>query len=340
MRPPLGDAVAAAVEAMSQLAETRAGRACANAAVADLRRRFAGVRFRLLAEREAYGRREHFELLVDAEGPVVALRVVDAGDGIPFVIRRAYRPPESCILTVNGHDLQLADAVALMMAGGDEALRDRFVDYLLVGEAASELGVADYTPSASELRLAVDALRRTGGLADEEAFAGWLRARGMERADLERRLADQLRFARLKLLVVGDDATRRFYDADPELLDEVWVESYRFATRTAADDFAAHAGGRATLDERVAVAAEQHGFVGHELLRRRLIDVPQLRARDERSFAPPTHDRSDWSVARISRRCTATWNAATQLFVRERLFAAWLQARRAGADVQWRWGAT
>ncbi|MEU6412580.1 TIGR04500 family putative peptide maturation system protein [Microbispora sp. NPDC046933] len=167
----------------------------------DLRARFPDVVFRLLWQREEYDGSLHYDLLARTpDGETVSLSRT-AGQELPWPLRGLHRVSENVLCRVDGMDVRVDQAVALLdFLWQERPLMDRIV------ESALLRGLLEEQPAeldATALQAAMDAFRRARGLLTPEATEAWMAERGLSHEALEEIVAEQAALARLRARVPG-----------------------------------------------------------------------------------------------------------------------------------------
>ncbi|MER6514980.1 TIGR04500 family putative peptide maturation system protein [Nonomuraea sp. NPDC001636] len=161
-----------------------------------LRARFPAVVFRLLWQREEYDGSLHYDLLARTpDGETVSLSRT-AGQELPWPLRGLHRVSEKVLCRVNGMDVSVEQAVALLdFLWQERPLMDRIV------EAALLRGLLEEQPAeldAAALQEAMDAFRRARGLLTVKATEVWMAERGLSHEALEDLVAEQAALAWLR----------------------------------------------------------------------------------------------------------------------------------------------
>ena len=316
----------------------------AEAVACDLSRRFSPHRFRVFSEREAFRGRHCYEILVELEQKGTFGFRFAAADLIPFVIRRAYRPPESCILTVNGRNLELAEAVALMMTDGADRLRERFVDHLLLQDELAEMAPEMLAVSDDDLVEAMNAFRRRNQLYSVASVENWLAERQLTQAGLEARLEQQIKLQKLKEHAVGAKAHECFDEMKPEL-ETLFLEVYRFTLPEIAAEFYDAAKAMSDLHAMLTMYLGLPGTSPHVLERKRRVELGEHHGYSfapgaDGRLSPPQQVGDEWACYRVFERRPAAFDRETRWFVIERLFRERMNRRGAASGVRWHWGRT
>ena len=340
MTPPRGDPLRTALDLLTRIARLPPDEALA--AVRD-EPGLDPQDVDLVWHREAYDDSTHFAFIVRSrDGSVVS--VSRSERGLPWPLRGVHRWSESDVVRVNGRTMQVEEAIAVLDVDSHDAQVARsIVDSLLVQEELDRSPVA-ISPDAVQAEM--DAFRRARGLTTASATERWLADQGMTHAKLERLLRDRLAVRALRRRVatpaaVQDEFARIRDDYDEVMMTSLWLPAQRDAKRILGGlrrDELELDRSATTIGRRPPPSPD----IGVLIRRYRAEVAPELRAAAFGSktggvFGPIAF-RHGHVVGRVHARHRARLTAAVRSSLERRLFARWLEARRATARIDWMWG--
>lgn len=318
----------------------------AEARLPELRARHGGLQIDLVWEREPYADTVGYELLLhDADGTTVS--VAHCPDrGLPWPLRGIQRHSEAHLVRVNGTMMRIEQAIQLLdFIWRDVRLADTLVDAILLQQhyEAHDIGVSD-----EQLQAGMDEFRRRRGLHTAAQTQQWLRRHGITQGRLEFFVADRVRHDNLREAVVGPTIAE-YFAAHRDEFERIVFADLTTGDRSSAIAIAerARAGTGGILDaarELLLDPARAPTSLGQELLQvRRRWELPEPLARallvgPEDTVIGPIDVAGVFHVLSLSARQPATLDAPTREHVAQRMFAAWLAARRSEAVVEWYWG--
>ncbi len=301
----------------------------------------------LVWQEEPYDNSVHYDAL---------LRLPDAGTislafcpdrALPWPLRGVQRANERTLVRVNATRLSVDQAVAYLDFVWDEArLVDRLVNACLIRE---ELNRAWVEPTDAELHAAMDAFRRSQGLYRAVDTRRWLERRGLTEQQLVNLVTDQAAVRALRRRVTAGrveayyDAHRTQFDiARIARIDELDAgRANELAARIRAGDtdfltaaqahFLNAAGGGPEPSPTFAVLVR--GEAPKELAEAVFATAPGT------TVGPIASDTGrGFVVAQVLSFAPARLDASTRRAIEQRLFAEWLEERRADARIEWNWG--
>lgn len=345
LRAP-GPIDAAVGDALALVVRLRAERVPVDAAwqaLVALRERHLGRQLELVWERESYTGAIHYDLLVGVAGGTLSIGYC-ADEEVPWPVRGLSRVNEALVVRVDDDPVQIGEVVtSLDYAWHQLHVGRHLIDMSLV---AREIRDRRIEVSDDQLAAAFDAFRVRRRLFSAAAVERWLAEHGASLAQLEHHLRQDVARDELRRQVIGgpaaEDAQFAAHRAD---FDRVHIARIHVADRTAAE--ALHAELCAAPRRLLAVAQQRflHGVAGGDVfatLRRDEL-VPEQAAQlfdtEPGQVAPLQVSGDGFEVVQVLRRVPAELDEATRTVVGDRLFARWLEARRARARVEWFWGA-
>ena len=344
MKDPLLGAVLEATLLLRTLADEPARPREALARLRELQEAYPAVGIDLLWEEETYDATVHYDLLLSRAGEGTVSLSYCADRGVPWPMRGVHRWREGDLVRVNETFLTVERAVANLDFIWEAApIVERLINACLIDQ---ELIRNPIELSDDELQAAMDAFRRAHRLYRAEDTHRWLERRGLGVDALERMVAGEALVARLRQRVADGQVEPYFEEHRPEYdtvrIARFTVQDASEAIQIAAEirdsrlDFYAAAECQALLG--VAAVADSPLF---ELVRRGEA-APELAAAifDTRpgEVVGPVATDGGFAIVRVLALQSASLDSPTRLAVERRLFAAWLEARRREAQIEWFWG--
>ncbi|MBV8761539.1 MAG: hypothetical protein JO257_29865 [Deltaproteobacteria bacterium] len=329
------DLTAAVADAFTALLELQAAAPQhARHACRQLESRHPGTTVLLSAQRERWSGAHHYDLVLHKPGLGAATLAFCADRHAPWMTRNASRLGDDVLVRIDGVPLRVDDAIDLLDLAHDAGLRGKLETALLIADALDDLGIAAQPVDDAALQRALDDWRVAHGLFEATAFDSWLDDRGLTLVVLERMLEQQVRARTLRDRVTADQI-EPFFEAHRADLDRAVASVARLATAEQAREVA-----RRATTERLASVVEQLALdrdVDFRIHRWRRAECPtELRAL---AFDAPlaTVGVVGTTVLHVTARSRCTeLDDATRRYIRDRLFADWLAARRAKARIEWR----
>lgn len=261
---------------------------------------------------------------------------------MPWEVQYSEHWASSLVLSVNGRDLTVQEALqALRLYGGLGAnLSTELVNFCIVDSA-----IIKDPPivSHSELQIAADGFRAARGLYDAGATDRWLHETGLsiERFESLVKAAVQKRKLRDRITIHQVEA---YFASHIESMAKVAVVRLHSASGQALESFAL---------STMAVVDLVELALGHQAS----IGVPGIRVVIETGLAEdvlpvllpgpittlpskmigPVRSNDGYCLFRVLRREPARLDKDTFNRVQDRLFASWLSAERAKAQISWHW---
>jgi len=283
-----------------------------------------------------------FDLLVhaDPEGTVALGWRPDAG--MPWTVLYSEHWAANLVLTVNGLDVTIQDALQVLRLNGEGAsdLSTRLVDHCLIAAAILK---DPPTVSDQELQSAADTFRLARGLHNAEATGRWLAAAGLSHERFEALLKAIVQARKLKERI-NDEQVSAYFVSHAESLAIVTIVRVCSASEGC------------LLDANLS-AATIGQVIDRALSGGSIDDGPGSRICIETGFLPmvlpwvppesdtppagtvlgPERHREEYCWALVLRRLPAQLNRETRGFIQERLFASWLEGERGKAEIRWHW---
>ena len=246
------------------------------------------------------------------------------------------------VVSVNGRDLTVQEALQALRLNGATGsdLSTALVNYCLVSSA-----IADDPPlvSDSELQAASDGFRAARGLYDAETTDRWLAEGGLSIDSFEALVKARVQERKLMDRITADQVEAYFAAHTESLAKMTVVQMHLASTETlevlplsenAIGDFMkrAFSGQLGDSDLGITIAMET-GFAEEVL--------PML-PRDSTPppvgtlVGPKLHCGEYWFV-QVLRRTPARLDQDTQRRIQAKIFASWLDAQRAKAQIRWHW---
>lgn len=283
-----------------------------------------------------------FDLLLrgDAEGTVAVGWRPDAG--MPWSVQYSDHWASSLVLSVNGLDVTIQEALQALRLSGEAAgdLSTRLVDHCLI--AATILKVPP-TVSDAEVQRAADGFRAARGLLDAETTERWLSEAGLTMERFEALLKTTVQARKLKERIT-DEQVATYFASHADSLAKITVVRAHSASRDSLPDLSdatgtivdlvdrALARGPSDDDPRVRIVVEA-GFVPRVLPSL----APESTAPPAGTEVGPVKHGGEYWCGQVLRRLPPRLDRETYGFIQERLFASWLAGERAKADVTWHW---
>jgi putative peptide maturation system protein len=336
---------AAAAEAVALLRRVRGLAATeAEAQLRELRQRLPALTLDLLPERNAYNGAREYGVLVRAEEET-AYVTCRGRESTPWLLHQVHDFRESILLFVDAEALSVGEVVAALDEWLEHAsLCSRLIDTCIINR---ELKKRAYVVSDEELQAEVNAMRRRRGLLTAADTERWLRAHGVSHQQLEKMAATGVKVRRLREELCAPSVESHFH-AHREALGRAMLVRLRCANVVEARR------ARARVTSR-----ESFFALSDELLRddlRQGATAPRLDTR-----VVTRHDLEPSLAAEVFARAGAiagpevtpdgtfllyvssiapaeTLDPELRQVIERQLFAAWLQAQREHATVEWNWG--
>ncbi|GAA2913320.1 hypothetical protein GCM10010517_79910 [Streptosporangium fragile] len=294
----------------------------------ELRRKYPGIPMRLVWQRDSPGGPCHYDMLITLYGGVVSLAFAP-DRALPWPLRGAQHAGEQTVLRVNGRDITMEQAVAVLdVLWSDASLAMRLVNASLVEE---ELDRHPVELPAPELQEALDAFRRARGLLTVQATRDWMAERGLDHAHLEQIVSREAAVARLRQRVATDAAAE--FAADPAGYDVLCVLRLRYPDPVTASAAATRLQEADPLGQSTRETLDHGATVGVDRLHRRDLGTLGADARVGCVLGPVGS-----TVFRVLEVRPAVLDTATRQAIEKRLFERWLADRRRTAGIEWRWG--
>ena len=187
-----------------------------------------GTTLHLVAEwQELHSRHDYDVLVNDAQlGGTLSLALRRDHD-TPWALLGLQRWSERDVLRVNDVTLSVQDVIAsLDFIWAEVKIAARLIDLCLM---RAELERTPIEVSDEELQRGVDELRQRHGLHDVAATLAWMAERGLSHEGLERRVEDELRFAKLIERLVGGQVEPDVAERErrKQELFEAWLREQR-----------------------------------------------------------------------------------------------------------------
>ena len=326
------DLTAAVADAFDALL-TFAGPVAARHACRQLESRHPGITVLMSASRERFSGAHHYDLVLHKPGLGAATLAFCPDRAAPWMTRNASRLGDDVLVRIDGVPIRINEAIDLLDLAHDANLRDKLATAALIGDALEELGIATAPVDDTALQQALNDWRAAHNLYDADAFERWLADRGLTLVVLERVLEQQVRARTLRDRVTAR-AIEPFFEAHRAELDRAVVTVARLATPEQAREVAELAAtwSLASVIEQLAVAQD----LDVRIHRWRRAECPaELRtaAFDAPLCAPTAIGNQVIQV--LARTSCTTLDEPTRRYIRDRLFAEWLEARRAQARIEW-----
>jgi putative peptide maturation system protein len=346
MSDHLHEALAETLDYLVTLSRDGTRPAAARSALRQVQERHPVTRMDLVWEEEAYDHSVHYDVLLHqpAKGTVTVSYCPDRG--LPWPLRGVHRWREKELLRVNTSVLRVDQAIACLDFIWEEApLAQRLVNVCLIQE---ELAREPIELSDDELQRAMDAFRRGRRLYTAEQTREWLTRRGIGHEQMEQMVADEATIARLRDRLTADGVEAYFAEHRAEfdvarIAQCVFADAERAASarreiETGAATLAEVAERRFLAD---ACAATERTASLFRVFQRGAAPVELASAVfDARpgDLAGPVATDDGYVVARVLGIAPAALDDATRGAIQRRLFAEWLETRRAAATIEWHWG--
>ena len=279
------------------------------------------------------------DLLIIQPGLGTFLLCYGPDDGKPWVVRGAQRNESSQLLTVGDEQVDIEEAViALEMLWDDPVISQRVIWNALIKR---ELRRSPPPIGPHDIEEYVRRFRRAKRLYKASDFKDWLKARALTAEQFYERISEEVRAFVLKRRQIGK--APEYFEEHRQDFDRISLARWSFGSPEEAEAtreriqqvgdfwswFAAHPpeiirGFASTIPEPVRPWARSGGvWVG---------PVPADKPRG--ANRPP----QSFHLYRVLTFEEATFDAATQTAVEERLWEQWLEQLRAEVPVRWHWG--
>jgi putative peptide maturation system protein len=277
--------------------------------------------------------------LVGAPGLGTVLLGAAPDDGVPWPMRGLRHAGEGVVLRVDGAAVFFEDMAAqLERLWDDPDLLDRLVGLQIV---ANEIAERDLTLTDADLQEGMDAFRFELGLLDETETQAWLSRRGWSTSKLEDLVGTRMLGGRLRALVVSDEEVDRAARNPDDYRQVSMVEAIFHQRGSAAEviqaveagtplSAAAHDHGRALGGVRARVRS---WFELHDDEKAIATSAARVGLLDDRAA-----DRQGYRLLQVTHVVPLVAPQAIRRLARERLFDAWIAARRSSAHIEWFWG--
>jgi len=308
----------------------------------ELRRRHPEKWINLVWERETYGDKVHYDLLL-GHGPGTLSVSYCPDEDIPWPVRGLQRVNESMVLRVNDDPVRISEVVtSLDYAWPKLHVGPHLVNMSLVGQEVRD-GRMEVT--GEELTAALDGFRRQRNLFTVADLTRWMAEHGTTEAQLESHLREDVAREKLRHRIAreagGEEA---WLAAHPGELDAVRVA--RLYVDEPRDALSLHEELQADPDRFLALAQERFLRTGEggelfSTLRRGELDAEiaaEIFSTAPGGVTPPLPSGDGFELFQVLHFEPARLDDATRALVRQRLFDEWLTARRATARVEWFWG--
>jgi putative peptide maturation system protein len=283
-----------------------------------------------------------FDLLlqVDSTGTIAVGWRPDRA--VPWSVRYSEHWASNLVLSVNGRDLTIQEALQALRLKGDAEpnLSTALVNHCLVTAA-----IRNDPPvvSDSELQDAADRFRAARGLYEAETTNRWLAESGLSLERFEVLLKARVQARKLVDRITPEQVGKYFTSHIDDLAKITVVRMYSRSAET--------------LQQLVVSAAALNDFVGRTLASQSVDGDPEIRMVIETGYGGdvlpmsradatsasvgtlvgPRLHCGEYCVARVLRHTPARLDPHTYRVVQERLFASWLEAERANAEIRWHW---
>lgn len=308
----------------------------------ELRCRHPGQWLNLVWERETYGDKVHYDLLLGHGAGTLSLSYCPDED-IPWPVRGLQRVNESMVLRVNDDPVRISEVVTSL----DYAWHKLHVGPHLVNMSLVDQEVRDgrMEVTAAELTAALDEFRRRRSLWTAADLARWMAEHGTTEAQLESHLRQDVAREKLRHRIAreagGEEA---WLAAHPGALDTARVA--RLYVEEPGEALRLHQELQADPDRFLAVARERFLQTGEggelfSTLRRGELapeTAAEIFATAPGGVTPPLPSGDGFELFQVLALEPARLDDTTRALVRQRLFDEWLAARRATARVEWFWG--
>lgn len=316
----------------------------AHGRVNALRSRHPATSIELVWDEQVFDGSRHYDALIRPQGfeGTVSLSVCH-DDALPWPLRGLQPWRDSELLRVNGTVMPVENAIRhLDLLWQRKSLMQRLIDACLI---EAELDRRQIEVSPAEVQTSVNDIRRRRGLLTAADTHAWLAESGMSMqglTDLAGRLA---RAAKLRELVVGEEAERHL-ESNREAFDTINTRVLQTPDARTARQLAdaVRDGSRSFLHAAEdAVFADTSGrtqFFYRKELRHRLA----ARVNDDgSSFNPgdllgPIEAGDERLVINVVSIEPAAGNPHLRSAVVTRLFDEWLREQRQRARIEWFWG--
>jgi putative peptide maturation system protein len=279
-------------------------------------------------------------LQVDAAGTIAVGWRPDRA--MPWSVQYSEHWASNLVVSVNGRDLTVQEALQALRLNGETGsdLSTDLVNYCLVSSA-----IAEDPPlvSDSELQTASDGFRVARGLYDAETTNRWLAEAGLSMDTFEALVKARVQERKLMDRITADQV-EAYFAAYAESLANVSVVRIHLPStgtlgvfplsETAVDDFVrrAFSGQLGDSDPEIRIVMET-GFVEDVLP---MIPKDSIPPPVGTMVGPKLYSGEYW-FAQVLRRAPSKLDQKTKRHVQAKIFALWLNAQRAKAQIRWHW---
>jgi putative peptide maturation system protein len=285
-----------------------------------------GMRLHLVPHVEPFDGSTVHDVVVRV-GRAVLVVGLSTDTDVPWPLRGVARAGEQRVLRVNAQKLDVADALACLDFVFDE--RDTMgtlIRSCLVAEALEE---HDVDLSEEQVQRAADAFRRGKGLLTREQTRSWREQRAMSESEFVALVRRTAHVAELRRRIAGPEKVSQHFAEHRDRYGTVLVACVEGdPVNLSGDPLAAVASAR-RAGRSAGVSEWQVG------------DLPEgMAGLVEAPVGEPVSVDLDGvpGAAVVVDRRDAVLDAVTATRIEREIFAAWLDARRSHADVEWYWG--
>jgi putative peptide maturation system protein len=306
-----------------------------------LKERHAGYWINMVWERETFGDRIHYDILIGDDRGTYSLSYC-ADEETPWAVRGTQRINESLVVRVNDEPVYIHQAItSLDYAWQTLHVGRHLMDMCLIDK---ELRVNPIEVTDEELSDALARFRRSRRLFTVAQVERWMRDHGTPQVQLEAHLRDEVAREKLRQRVAAGREEAYFRQHGPGF-DRVQVariyapdqdEALRLyeQLRQAPETFL-----RVAQERFLATGADEGVFVTLQRNELHREQAELLFAGQPGQVLAPVPSGEGYELVQVLRVVPARLDDATRQQIRNALFEEWLEERRRTARVEWFWGA-
>lgn len=262
---------------------------------------------------------------------------------MPWEVKYSEHWASNLVLSVNGRDVTVQEALqALRLSGhaGGANLSTELVNFCIVDSAITK---DPPFVSHSEVQIAADGFRASRGLYDAGATDLWLAEAGLSIERFEALVKTQVQKRKLRERITSDQV-QAYFASHNESLARIAVVRLHSLSEQALDTVSLSELAIVDLVERSLGDQSSNGDSRVEMVIETGLaeDVLAMLPAGSMTTLPgkvvgPVKTNEGYCLFRILRRTPARLDRNTFNRVQERLFALWLSAERAKAEISWHW---
>lgn len=311
-----------------------------------IQKQYPETKMDLLWEEEVFDRSIHYDILMHLCGEGSVSLSFCPEQTLPWPLRGVHRWSDKHLVRVNNNVLTVGEAIVhLDFIWHESSLMNRLIDICIIRQELEEEPV---NISDDDVQLAMDTFRQSNKLYKAEDTYQWMKQHGMTHEKLEALVTDNVKVAKLKDRIVGNDIEDYFQEHKADF-DSVYIAQFELESeRVAFEIYEQIRTGKISFYE----AIEQH-FLS---ITKKYCDRPNLVfSVTQREHLPsnkaqaiftaqpgdilePIGTENGYLIVNIISFSPATLDRETSNFIKSILFQAWLAKHREEAKIEWNWG--